>query len=815
MREWNLAASDPLALTLACDVRTGGNDYVNDQIWELTLGGGEPPALGLRTSYGLRARQVRLFPRFLMGEIAMSDPAGFAQAPLVQKTYPNYIQLTFAPFPGIDVMAEYWVPSSQSIAGRIQIANHRNTDCRLEMEWVVQLSSTEGQPMAVHEMTPAGMGAASVTVLSGQTGGLAPVVMLSGGPKIGSGLYPALALKMELAPGAVRQVTWAQAALGDRTASFDRARSLLEARWEAEVARLDVLNSGHVEIFTGDPNWDAAFMLAQKQAISLLVGPTPNLPSPSFVLSRQPDQGFSLRGDGNDYNHLWSGQLPLEACYLASLILPVAPELAQGFLRNFLATQDENGFIDWKPGLGGQRGKLLATPVLASLAWRIFEVTEQVSFLEETFNALVRFLAAWFSPEHDRDQDGIPEWDHPMQAGMEDHPIYSRWHAAGSPSGALGVDIRSSESPALCAMLFRECNALLRIAGRLGRQAEVADLETAAGRLREAVEAAWNDDRASYSDWDRDTHHTTRFDRIAEGRGSGRQVIQRRFEQPIRLFITVRTDESVRRRPLFFVHGSGSSGNARVERITDEQFRWLPGLGSMTGRYVYSHLGRIEVYDLEAEDQYSISNVGYDFQTIDNLLPLWAGIPSHERAEKWVEETLANPHRFWRLFGLPACPLPPEYGSSPTCDLVHLPWVSLVGEGLVAYGYRALAAELVMRLMNAVVLSLKKEAAFRRHYHAETGQGSGERNALEGLAPLGLFLDVLGVRLISPRRVALSGFNPFPWPVTVKYRGLTVLRQAEKSTVIFPDGQTVVVDDPAPRIVALEPTGGSPPVAEG
>ena len=106
--------------------------------------------------------------------------------------------------------------------------------------------------------------------------------------------------------------------------------------------------------------------------------------------------------------------------------------------------------------------------------------------------------------------------------------------------------------------------------------------------------------------------------------------------------------------------------------------------------------------------------------------------------------------------------------------------------------------------MTVVIQSLKNEGAFRRSYHANSGQGIGERNALGGLAPLGLFMQALGVRLISPYRVVLSGFNPFPWAVTVKYRGLTVLRQKEKTIVIFPDGQTVVVSDPKPQIVALE-----------
>jgi hypothetical protein len=106
--------------------------------------------------------------------------------------------------------------------------------------------------------------------------------------------------------------------------------------------------------------------------------------------------------------------------------------------------------------------------------------------------------------------------------------------------------------------------------------------------------------------------------------------------------------------------------------------------------------------------------------------------------------------------------------------------------------------------MNAIIQTLKREGAFRRYYQSYTGQGSGERNSLNGLAPLGLFLEVLGVRLISPQSVSLVGFNPFPWPVTVKYRGMTILRQKEKTIVVFQDGQTVVVTDPAPHTVSLQ-----------
>jgi hypothetical protein len=103
--------------------------------------------------------------------------------------------------------------------------------------------------------------------------------------------------------------------------------------------------------------------------------------------------------------------------------------------------------------------------------------------------------------------------------------------------------------------------------------------------------------------------------------------------------------------------------------------------------------------------------------------------------------------------------------------------------------------------MNAVIQNLKQMRAFSQRYHAEQGTGIGERNSLNGLAPLGLFLHALGLTIQSPNRVRLEGRNPFPWPVTVKYRGLTVVRGLEETVITFPNGAVTTVTEIAPMIV--------------
>ena len=78
MRDWSLAPGDPLYLTLAADSRLSIPDYLNDHIWELLFGGGEPPPFHCQTTYGLRAKVHAYFPAFQRRGKAVSDPSAYA-----------------------------------------------------------------------------------------------------------------------------------------------------------------------------------------------------------------------------------------------------------------------------------------------------------------------------------------------------------------------------------------------------------------------------------------------------------------------------------------------------------------------------------------------------------------------------------------------------------------------------------------------------------------------------------------------------------------------------------------------------------------
>jgi hypothetical protein len=788
MRDWSLAPGDPLCLTMAADARLSIPDYLNDHIWELALAGGEPPALSLRTTFGLRAKSMRLFFRFSEGNKSVSDPAGFALPPTIRRFYPNFLVVEYAPLPSIDVSTEYWVPQSNTMSGRVSVANRSNATRKIRLELCALLSPIGGQGMTATQIS-------LVNVLAGQTGGLFPVLFMTGGPAHGSGPYPSLFLDLDLGPGATRQLTFTQTTSDELQKSFELARQTAARPWEAERARLEMVNKSQtIDIRIGDKDWDAAFALSQSAAFGLFFPPNTHLPNPSLVSARGPDNGYSPKGDGTDYPAAWNGQSALEAYYLAE-ILPGA-QTAQDLLMNFLAIQTENGSIDGKPGLAGQRGRYLAAPMLASLAMKIYERTEDQEYLKKVFPRLQKFFWAWFSPECDEDRDGLPQWKHVVQTGFDDNPLFDAWNA-----WSLGVNISQVHSPALEALLYNEAACLIKMAEILEIHDSLVLLHEQAAILRKSIESTWQPRTGLYHYRERGTGSGLEGKVLARQQGMGTLTPKLKFEGPIRLLIEVQTQNPAVKRPEIRIHQFASKPAEEV--ITSSDYQWRNGGSVYTTKNVFSKLAKVVVRDLGAEDIVTIKTL--DFTTEDHTLftPLWAGVPDTQHAQIMIGRALLDAGRFYRPYGVPACPLLTQPEAESVSQSVHLPWNLLICEGLLRYGFRSDAARLFVHNMTAVIQNLKQDHAFHARYHADKGAGIGERNALSGLAPVGLFMKILGVEILSATRVRLEGENPFPWDVTVEYKGLKVVRGQKKTEVIFANGKSVTVTDTERTIVSL------------
>jgi len=793
MRDWSLRFGDPLHLTISADARLCKPDYPNDHSWEVELGSNDPErsAVGIYTTYGSRARSMRLFLRFTEGEKIATDPNTFPVKPSLRRFYPNFLTIDYSPLENLQATTDFWVPESHSVAGRVTLTNTSNAVRTIYLEVCAALAPLNGQSIIPTQQQ-------LVNILAGQTSGIAPVIFMTGGPKHGPGPHSSLMLDLELGPGSTRTFSFAEAALDTIPETFDLARKTAARPWQAELTRIEMLNESQtLDIRTGDVEWDAAFAFSQKAAHALTMQGG-NLPHPSYVLARHSDHGHSNKGDGTDYPPSWNGQFALEAGYLAN-VLTIAPQVSKNVLLNFLSTQDEDGEVDGKPGIAGQRGRFLSMPILADMAWKHYQTAQDQDFLAEVYPKLVKFFWSWFSGEHDRNRDGAPEWDHLLQTGLEDNPLFDVWNP-----WSQGLDISYVHSPALEAMLYNEAQMLVRMAKKLGKpEDETSLIESQALKLKQSLDDSWNAETTFYSYRDRETGLATKGKLIAKRKGNGAMRPKFEVEAGVRILVEIQTQSPAAKRPEVEISEYFTRSKGEVEIISGQQFQWCSGGLVATSQMLFSRIGRINVQGLEEEDKVNIRVVDTTGEDITLALPLWAGAMDVQRAEALIGRNLMQAARFARPFGMPALTEMPHKNAETVAMGVSLPWNSMLIEGLLRYGFRAEATRLTAYLMNAIVTNLKQNRAFYQRYHAEKGTGLGERNALTGFAPVGLFMQVLGVTVHSATKVRLEGRSLFPFTVTIRYKGLSVVRGQDQTTVTFPNGESVIVKDETPCIVEM------------
>jgi hypothetical protein len=783
MRTWNINREIPPYLTLAADYRLSAPQFTNDHIWELKMEGNEPPAMAVQTTYGLRAHRMRLFPRFIYNGKGdgVSDPSGFYRPPAVNKFFPNYLSLIFTPFPGVEVKAEYWVPASNTIAGRFIFNNHNSLteSFRFELAGILNpMGSGEGLSSEFYN---------GVNILKGALDDLFPVCLMSSSPEASNSPFATLSHEIELLPGNFRMINWAMASLNNQEASFLLAQNILDKPWDAEISRIEILNASQtVEISTGDAIWDEVFALSQQAAHELVFYEANNQGIPPFVLSRLPDQGFSLRGDGSDYPTAWNGPTALDAYQLFSILLPGGIEICEKILMTFLACQAEDGFINWKSCSTDPHQKILCQPLLAVLALKIHQYKEDKIWLGKIFPALYKFFNSWFSHELDRDGDGFPEWAHPHQTGLGESPLYDLWQ-----SNSQFVSVQSLETPSLVSMLYHECSSLIVICKLTGQNKELQWLNKKLDQLRSLLEGTWNEKNGRYQYRDYSNHLSNPAKDLGQF-NNGKHVLNQSFNFPSRLVLHIGSNNQDTR-PLSISISGRDRKNNFTEKITLKDLTHALEKSVYTTRHDFQKIYQIQVTGLSKEDFVSVKTINYTQSDISLYLPLWSEIPLSKKVLKKVISTLVSD--YFKPNGLPASP-----GLAP---YVPLYWVNLVGEGLLNHGQTAPAVQLISNMMNGMSHNLLKYGALYEKFHAETGSPMGEKYRLSALAPIGLFLKSLGIDKLTSTSISLKGANPYPWPVTIKYRNLSMTMHQSDTTITFPNGQVINVSGPGPHMILI------------
>src|SRR5690606_37093932 len=384
--------------------------------------------------------------------------------------------------------------------------------------------------------------------------------------------------------------------------------------WTPHLRQIQRAASAIPDIETGDTDLDTAIASAFNELVLAYLKPTASLPHASPVARRDTNTGFSRQSDDSGHPRAWGGQTAMLS-YLAALgVASIDPALAQGVVRNYLAIQQNDGTIDGKPGLGGQRLGLMCAPILARLAWGVYQFTEDDAFLREVLPGLIKFFERWL--KFDVDGDGLPEWQHEIQTGYVYWPSFG-----GVQPWAENTDIEMVETPDLLAYLVSEAVSLQAIAGHLGESVQEQQIAQQAQKLQAALESLWDGKRYVYRD--RDTHATAaRQVVLHKGSGDQQHILALKLEIPARL--NVRIEGGVDHTPRFKLEITGVNLDGKpIREISDQTaFVWQHNRGVSTSRQVFAQVdlirceGLSRVYPIDA---YTPDTTHLD---INALLPL-------------------------------------------------------------------------------------------------------------------------------------------------------------------------------------------------
>ncbi len=780
LRQWQLEPTDPYCLHIAADARLSATDYRDDQIWEVVPGKGESPALAIQTRYGGRAGLVSIVPMWLHDGRSIYQAQAFTRPPRLTRFAPAYLCFEAALTPYLGLLTEYWVMESHAVGIRFTLANNHTEPLTVELDMIgfVGINNKEQRPLPV-------VGFKNALSL-GRIGNLQPVIMLEDGssenePPASAKLKQVLTVEA----GKTAQTRLVHAGLGDAKLSAALAQKWLKVDWAAAFAKIETAAQAIPDIETGDIQLDTTIAFAYQALVQSFLKPTASLPQASFVATREPGRGTNTNDKG------WNGQSPTLA-YLNSLgIANISPELAEAVIRNYLAVQQDDGWIDNKPGLGGQKQGSLCIPVLARLSWSIFQYTEDSQFLRDVFPGLQKFFQRWLQADLDRDADGLPEWQQEVQTGYVFTPTFASWQAWGE-----GADIRTVEAPDLIGYLLSEAKSLREIAYYL--RDEVADQHYTehVNKLETALESLWDNDLGRYAYRDRDTHRTLkRVDLIKDARAMDELLPAEKIDPPNRLIVRISGGVNLLPKMSLKLDGFDGDGNTISESATGDNFVWAGGRGVYTSQKVYSQIDRITLVGLSRVYRVDVHTVDTTRLDINTLLPLWSASVPTDHVSALIS-TIKDSNHFWRASGISmnsAQDANYDPANAEGSGGVWLYWLTLIGEALIEAGDIQSATELIQRIMDVQTQVLKTTKQFSEFYNSDKVIGLGEGSNVAGIVPLHLLMRVLGIRIISSTKVWVGGTFAWGKPVIIRQHGIGVERNTKETKITFPNGTVKIV----------------------
>ncbi|GEM_PF-277046 len=807
LRRWEMDRAVNFKYQIAADARFSRTDYTDDQVWELNLGSRNNPALSFQTQFGGRTEVASIVPMWTIDGRAIQQFQTYVTPPYLTHFAPGYIRVEAQITSEVELVAQYWAMESRAAGGEFSLTNTGDKDLQLHLDLfgrvVINNRNRKLNVLTFRDDT--------IALHLGQIGNINPVVTLEGSSLSVYGGYissPKVGCRVRIEVGQTVKIPFVVAGLAEMRDSVSLAMNWMSRPWKPFFEQINLEATTVPKIETGNSEWDKLIDLSYAQLVNAFMKPTENLPYASFVATRASNRGWSKRGDGSDHIRVWSGQDPTLAYLTVPAIASIDPKLAQGVIINYLSTQDDSGFVDRQPGLGGQTQGMMMMPILARMAWMIYEYTQDKQFLTESFPKLEAFFKRWFNHDMDADSDGVPEWQSERQLGYVALPTFGKGQAWGQ-----GANIKQMETPDLVAYLISEADALVEIATTLEEDTE--DLTEQRTQLEEHLEAFWDGTRYTYRD--RDSHITTDSVELLDGvAGDELHTINRGLVVPNRVVIRVVGGVNHRPKIKLSLVGKDTNGNPITIDAETDDFLWLNRQGMYTSTQALSHIESIQIDGLSRVYKIYAETIDNSRLDINHLLPLWTGRIPEDNAKSLVDIAMDENH-FMRPNGITMVSAS-DHDFSPSNANggggIWMYWLSLIGEGMVKSGYRKEATQLIKTVLDSLTKMLANDGYLSQFYHSDELKAYGEDHHIGGHVPLHLLTQILGVRIVSRYQVWVGGEFTWDDQIIFEQYGIVVTRSDKEIYIRFGSGHEVTLDanaewqqvvDPTPTLKVEEP----------
>ncbi len=798
VRQWHLTPAHPYTLSIAADARLSRTSYADDQVWDILVGEGDAPAVTLQTKYGGRAGLVSLVPMWTHEGHNFYQALSYHQAPTIRHFLPDTVVLEAMPLADVTAEMTFRVMESCVVAGMVKLENksHNILKLRLELFGHVGIEGKE-QKLSVVNLEQGGN-----ALYFGTIANLHPVVLMPGGTMQMETMTPRLGVDITLTPGGTTILRFLHVALPSLRQSLLYAEKWLAQDWTLFVAHSEQAAHAIPEIETGNDDWDAVLAASYQVLLQSFLKPAGHFPHGTFVASRTSSDGYSKKGDGSDHPRSWNGQDPLLAYLATAGIANIAPELAKGIVLNYLAVQNkQTGAIDYKPGAAGQRHEMLCLPILARMAWQVYEQTQDAAFLKTVFPGLIKFLDCWLSAAYDRDGDNFPEWQDDRQTGYAAFPVFAPAQIWGQ-----GAAINTVESPDLLAYLLSEITVLHQMAEQLQEKTALKNLKTQQSKLNDYLTALWHTTHYVYRD--RDTHVTQVVQLLLrDGVGDEEHIIGTQHDPAARLIVRVSGGVTHVPRITLTIEGISEAGSKISEILETKDFVWLNRQGVATTQRVYAQVHRMKCEGLSRVYRLNLQTVDTTALDINALLPLILPNLPAEQAKSLIKLVTDKTH-FWRPNGVTMVSAQDarfDASNARGGGGLWLYWAALLAEGLLQHGEHKKALELIKNILTLQTTILTQEKGFKQFYNSDLPSGYGEHNHLGGIFPVYLLARLFGINIIAADRVQVGGAFAWGKTVSIKQHGITVKRTTKKISIRFPSGHKVELDGNAEWQLITDP----------